>query len=75
MSRSREERMLAFLEGELDEAERERLLDEVLADPVLTAELRQAAAGLDAMHRIRARPVSQRPAETGLRRTPTRTTA
>lgn len=60
--------MLAFLEGELDEAERKRLLDEVLADPVLTAELRQAAAGLDAMHRARsAQPASERPADTGSR--------
>jgi len=67
--------MLAFLEGELNEAERERLLDEVLADPVLTAELRQAAAGLDAMHRLRARPASQRPDDTGLRRSPVRTSA
>ncbi|NNM34030.1 MAG: hypothetical protein HKO53_13235 [Gemmatimonadetes bacterium] len=52
MSRSRDERLLAFLEGELGEAERETLLDEVLADPDLARELRQAAAGLGAMREV-----------------------
>ena len=52
MSRSREERLLAFLEGELGDGEREAVLDEVLADPDLARELRHAASGLGAMREV-----------------------
>lgn len=52
MSRSREERLLAFLEGDSNEEEREALLDEVLADPDLARELRRAAEGLGAMREV-----------------------
>ena len=52
MSESRDERLLSFLEGELNEAAREALLDEVLADPDMARDLRRAAAGLGAMQDV-----------------------
>jgi hypothetical protein len=44
-----DERLMAFLEGRMDETERASLLDELDADPELSRRLRAAAAGLSAL--------------------------
>ncbi|MEQ9400924.1 MAG: hypothetical protein RJQ04_17285, partial [Longimicrobiales bacterium] len=46
MTRDDEARILAFLEGELEEDERERLLARVEAEPEMAAALRAAARGM-----------------------------
>ena len=56
MSESQDERLLSFLEGELNEEAREALLDEVLADPEMARDLRRAAAGLGAMQDVHSSP-------------------
>lgn len=45
---SREERILAFIEGELDEEGRQAFLDELARDPELAQDVSWAAAGLEA---------------------------
>ena len=50
---SREELLLAFLEGELDGEARERLLAELGRDPGLAEEVRRAAAGLGVVRDLR----------------------
>lgn len=49
MNRPSDERLLAFLEGRMDETERATLLDALDDDPELSRRLRAAAAGLDAL--------------------------
>ncbi len=49
MNRPSDERLLAFLEGRMEEAERAQLLDALDGDPDLSGRLRAAAAGLDAL--------------------------
>lgn len=49
MNRPSDERLLAFLEGRMDEVERARLLDALDEDPELSRRLRAAAAGLSAL--------------------------
>jgi hypothetical protein len=52
MKEPSDEKLLAFLEGDMEEAERDELLDALDRDPALAGRLRAAAAGLEAMRTL-----------------------
>lgn len=54
MTRPGDETLLAFLDGSMEEAERNELLDALDGDPDLSERLRAAAAGLEAMRALAA---------------------
>lgn len=56
MTMSREERILAFIEGRLEESDRRVFLDDLAADPELAQDVRWAAAGLEAAESLAEAP-------------------